>query len=220
LWIIDVADPAMPVLARAYGVPGQAEGLTIAGSKLLVGAGTAGLSILDVADPASPRELRGFGSGVLGNALALVGSVLYMGNPVTGLNLVDLADALAPRLFPGQPELGEGRFSVTGLTVVGERAYAVGSREGGEPARAGSHFTILDVSDPPRPRILGRLAIDGTATKVAVSGNRAYIAAGSAGLLVVDITDPRRLTHVGAFADAGPVHAVAHGERYSYVLAG
>jgi hypothetical protein len=220
LRIVDISNPGNPSLASSYGLPGRAEGLTIQGSRLLVGAGTAGLSIVDVADPAAPRETRGFGGSVLGNAVARAGSILYMGNPVTGLNLVDLADAVEPKHLSGPPELGEGRFPLQGLTMLGDRAYAVGHRSGGTPSGADSHFTVLDVSDPPRPRVLGRLPIGGTATKVAVSGNRAYIAAGEAGLLLMDISNPVSPVQLGSYTGAGAVHAVTSAGSYSYVLTG
>jgi hypothetical protein len=49
-------------------------------------------------------------------------------------------------------------------------------------------LAILDVADPAKPRLIGRVTTGGQARGLALEGNIAYVAAGSAGLVVVDIS--------------------------------
>lgn len=49
-------------------------------------------------------------------------------------------------------------------------------------------LAILDVADPARPALLGRVLTGGQARGLALDGDIAYVAAGSAGLAVVDVS--------------------------------
>ena len=52
-------------------------------------------------------------------------------------------------------------------------------------------LAIVDVTDPKTPALVGRAAIDGQARGLAIDGDHAFVAAGSAGLVVVDVSDLR-----------------------------
>ncbi len=52
-------------------------------------------------------------------------------------------------------------------------------------------LAILDVADPRKPVLLGRVNTGGQARGLALDGSTAYVAAGSAGLVVVDLSDLR-----------------------------
>jgi len=49
-------------------------------------------------------------------------------------------------------------------------------------------LAILDVADPARPKLVGRVRTGGQARGLALDGRTAYVAAGSAGLVIVDIS--------------------------------
>jgi PKD repeat protein len=76
---------------------------------------------------------------------------------------------------------------VQAVTAVGTTAY-LGS---------GSTFVVLDVSNPAAPSALGSTVVPAAISKIAVSGSVAYVAAGAAGLRILDVSDPAHPVEVG-----------------------
>jgi hypothetical protein len=71
-----------------------------------------------------------------------------------------------------------------------------------------SELTILDVSDPLRPRALGTLSVPATLLGLDLHGPLAFLAAGSHGLYIVDIEDPAAPELVQRFDTPGKVRRV------------
>ena len=77
----------------------------------------------------------------------------------------------------------------------------------------------VDVTDPTRPRLLGKVATGGVARGLAVDGRTAYVAAGSEGLVVVDasvLTSPRV---VGKAETRGTAVRVDYSAGHAFVAA-
>lgn len=53
----------------------------------------------------------------------------------------------------------------------------------------GSEFTVIDVRDPDQPAAVGSYTADDRIRALAISGDHAYLAAGAAGLLIVEISN-------------------------------
>jgi hypothetical protein len=90
--------------------------------------------------------------------------------------------SMAPAVTPVSTirTLGNAR----GVALASGRCYVADGRAG---------LTILDISNPGVPQVLGNCPIPGGyANKVAVSGDIACVAAGSAGVAFVGIVDPAR----------------------------
>jgi hypothetical protein len=104
--------------------------------------------------------------------------------------------------------VGRWPVPVQAVTAVGTTAY-LGS---------GSAFVVLDVSNPAAPSALGSTVVPAAIDKIAVSGSVAYVAAGAAGLRVLDVSDPAHPVEVG-HAD-GPAYDVAVSGTYAYVASG
>jgi hypothetical protein len=69
---------------------------------------------------------------------------------------------------------------------------------------------VIDIFDPADPRITGKILFGGGfAEGIAVSGDVAYVAAGSAGLRVVDISDPEQPREVGVYPPTATAVAVS-----------
>jgi PKD repeat protein len=90
----------------------------------------------------------------------------------------------------------------------------------GTTAYLGSDSTlvVLDVSNPASPAVLGSLALPGSVKKIAVSGAFAYVAAGGAGLLIINVSDPTHPTEVGHLD--GPAYDVALSGNRVFLAAG
>ena len=93
--------------------------------------------------------------------------------------------------------------SVRAATVLGSYAYI------GE----GTGFVVLDVSNPASPSRRGSIAMPGLINRIAVSGNFAYVAAGDAGLQVVDVSDKNAPLLVGYFNTTNAVRVVVNGTK-------
>ena len=68
----------------------------------------------------------------------------------------------------------------------------------------GPRLVILDVSDPSHPILVGQTAaFPGVVEGVAVVGNTAYVAAGTAGLRVINVANPAAPVEVGVLRHTG-----------------
>jgi hypothetical protein len=79
---------------------------------------------------------------------------------------------------------------------------------------------VIDVSDPANPRERAVYTAAGGVFEVALSGHRAYIAAGQGGLRVVDVSDPDRPRDVGGAPGLGAAQGLALFGGRLFVTAG
>jgi len=107
--------------------------------------------------------------------------------------------------------VGQVGGPTTAVAVQGTYAYlAVGLR-----------LVVVDLSDPAFPTYLGATApFPHFAEGVAVSGSRAYVAAGGAGLRVVDLSDPAHPAEVGAWDSPGYSEGVAVAGNLAFLADG
>jgi len=70
-------------------------------------------------------------------------------------------------------------------------------------------LTVIDISDPAAPTVVGYVDTPGWAQDVAVMGQLALVADGLAGLQVIDVSDPRQPRRLGELATGGNAVAVA-----------
>jgi len=112
----------------------------------------------------------------------------------------------APSLTVGKPKLKPAPIVIHTLDVASRGTLVL-------LARTGSLVTI-DTSDPSRPVELGRLAFAATAQAVTLDGDRAWVAAGSHGALLVDLADPELPQLIGRVNLDGNVrHVLPLGEN-------
>jgi len=82
----------------------------------------------------------------------------------------------------------------------------------------GGALTILDVSNPAAPSVMGKtVPFPEVVQDVYVSGDYAYVAAGEGGLRVVDVSTPTNPTEVGCYDTPGYANSVAVSGSYAYV---
>jgi hypothetical protein len=109
----------------------------------------------------------------------------------------------------GVDYIGHIGGQVSTVVVVGQYAYV------GE----GPSLTILDVSAPNAPAVVGRSDVFASNVMgVAVSGDYAYVSAGyDGGLRVIDVSDPSSPSEVGFYDTPGCARDVAISGIYAYV---
>ncbi len=112
---------------------------------------------------------------------------------------------------PGRRVIGQVGGPTRGVVVEGQYAYLA----------AGMRLVVLDVSDPAALREAGASQpFPHFAEDVAVRGALAYVAAGAAGLRVLDVSDPTRPTEIGSSSLRGYAEGVAVAGSIAYLADG
>ncbi|MCB9077041.1 MAG: hypothetical protein H6631_05590 [Anaerolineaceae bacterium] len=227
--IIDIADPATPAVIGRYDLPGTAIDVTgAAGANEIYVAYQSGyddtgrnlgsgLAVVDVADPARPLELSRFPLPdiVNGVTVASQGSQRYAYLAEQGacragaterficagrLRILDVSDASRPV----EAAVFDTERIARQVAVSADRAY-VAQNQCDDEAGCRGGVTLLDISDPTRPRVLG--FHNRPSDSVVVAGSHLYLG-DSFNLLVVDVSDPAAPQEVGYFEIIGRVEAV------------
>lgn len=181
--VVDLIDPGNPtVVGRLnFGAVGIG-GVKASGSVVYVSAGTAGLNIVDASTPTNPRVIGSITLSGGAGALAVAGSYAYVVTNSTSpsIAVINVSRPSAPTI------VGSVGGSATALAASGGRVYALN----------GTQYTIIDVSVPSTPRVLGT-GSNYSAQGLDVSGNLLFLAspqvdpsAQTGGLYVIDTTQP------------------------------
>ena len=202
VWVIDVQDGAQPRLVGSYDPPGFALGLAwVSANRLYVADRDQGLRIVDISTPAQPRETTfydtpGFAMQVsveAGSPAAYVadrggGAQVIVPHPAgPTLESVYAAPDEVWSVAPAMPYL-----------YVATRSF-------------GLH--IVDQLEEPSAVLVGTYLPPNYASsydiEVATALNQAYLAAGAAGLRVLDVSDVQAPREIGYFDTPGNAEDVA-----------
>ena len=190
LTVVNVANAAAPAVLGAASPPFYGDHVAVSGSLAVVTGNSFGLKIVDVSVSSAPRTIGSLSGTMRGAAVA--GRFAYAlnvvpGNPShTDLVVIDLLTPAAPAVV-GRVTLG---IDGAALRLAGTLAYVAAGTAG---------LQVVDVSNPVAPTIIGALDTPGTATGVAVTNGRAYVADDTA-IEVMDVTNPRSPVMLGSLA--------------------
>ena len=208
----DVSDPDHPIPLGSYRFSGEGTCRDLArDGSWLYATNEFGLVTFDLSNPQQPVragsvqfEPDGLSpdgtSGAVGFALGP--STAFVSASVNGVKSVDITQPATPRIAGAWSPTQQIRAQIFDVAYQNELAYA-----------AGSALVILDVHDPARPVPIGHVGL-GPAQRIEVRGTRAVVAAGAAGLMIIDVSNPSapfvaaRLT-LPCYAN----HLIAAGER-------
>lgn len=204
LGIFDVSTPAAPIEVGRVDDLRQGKAVAVSNGFAYV-AGDGGLRIFNVSTPAAPVAAGFYDSGSA-SGVAVLGSHAYLAAERAGLRIIDISTPESPA------ETGflmDSSSPVGALAVSGGYAYGV--------SKNGGRFHVIDVSQPAAPIETGSCAISvDSPQSVAVSGGYAYVAAGTAGLRVIDIRSPSSPIEVG-FNESLDAFDVAVSGNYAFV---
>ncbi len=96
LQVIDVSDPANPVILGSVDTPGFAIGVAVSGAVAYVADGS-GLQVIDVSDPGSPVIVGSVDTPGRAFGVALSGAVAYVADVALGLQVIDVSSCEACR---------------------------------------------------------------------------------------------------------------------------
>lgn len=224
LWVVDVSDPAAPIVVGFYDMGGDAWRVVAARAPDLGGVYAyvvAGrqhdLQIVDVSIPDNPSgagSYKDFPGGVYD--VAVTGDYAYVAvrgrsdQPHTsGLWVMDISEPYNPtRIGFCDRDFYD---SVNDVSVANGYAFIVGS-----------YLQVVDVSDPRAPYETATLFV-GEGRHVTVRGNYAFIATRYTGLHTVDLSNPAVPVQVGLYnppEEAPHIKHAAVAANYAYVLVG
>lgn len=204
LCVVDVRDPANPSLLGVVDTPGDAQGVAVAGTVVLVADRSTGLLAYDVADPSAPRFLDAFDTPGAAHSVTVEAGLAYVADEFAGLQIIDVSDPSDLRRA-GEYDTPDWAH---GVTVEGSLAYV---------ADRGTGVVVLDVSNPNDPRLLREQPTGGDAYAVAVAGDRIFVAAEAAGVRVFDAPAPGAMQEIYAIDTPGSAHGLVLADGYAYV---
>lgn len=181
--VIDVTDPALPVLSGAYDTPGRAFDLALHNNNIVVADNEIGLQVLDVTTPSSIQPIRSFGSSVSGRDVTVRNGKAFLadeGSSGQGLVAYDVSNPLSP--------------SILGTFFAGTSSRPASVKLQGNYALTASSngLKILNVKQPSAMSLVGEYLPWATKyTSIELTQNYAYVGTdGSPGKLITfDISD-------------------------------
>ena len=180
LHIIDIGNPANPVVINSWPTDFYADALGLTGS-YLVGELASGPAIVDVSDPLDPQVVSQIPGVDWLEDLAIEDGLVYLAGSQGGLRIVDISDPLNPVSLSQTLTLG----GLVGVEADGDSAYLIGFQ--GDPGWLLAH---LDVSDPVSPAILSSFSMARDLRDVLEADGYVVVAAGGAGLVVFKEVSP------------------------------
>jgi hypothetical protein len=179
--LLDVSNSTSPIQISRLQLGGQINDLFVRNDLVYTANATGLLQIVDITNPFAPRLRGQLTIPVSGEAIDIVADRAAIAAHNGGLVIVDIHNPDAPTLLgTSGPTLG----STFDVRYIGNHVYIA----------ALSGLVIFDVSDPTHPTQLvyyNTINNNGAnAHAVDVDGNRAYLAIGAAGLLILDVGVP------------------------------
>ena len=225
LHAVNVAQPTTPAIAGSYrpdSMPQTGRGVAVAGPYVYVASGESGLLVVDVADPANPKVVGRHDTAGQAWDVALAGDLAFLADENNGLRVIDVADPFDPVEVGFYDVPGLQEF-FHGVAVAGGYAYVA---DGG---LLETGLRVVDISDPVHPREVGFLPIEiqttddflpARAEGVAAANGYVYLAAGTAGLRVVDVSNPVAPTEIGFYDTPGRADNLIVAGHYAYLSDG
>ncbi|GEM_PF-1061375 len=198
LHVFDVSHSSQPALLGTIDPIGDARGVAMAGDYVYLADGD--FQVIDVTDPTKPRKTAGMELPGYAGVVAVSGSHVYVSEDRFGIHIIDISNPILPT------EVAQVAGAAKDIYIMGNYAFAVEAE-----------LRVLDVSDPVRPNVIGRLALGRSADGVVTDGNYAYIAAGPEGLKVIDIKDRTNPKKVADLDTSGDARAVAVSGHYAFI---
>ncbi len=206
--VVDVKTPSSPAVVTYYDTPGSSSDLVVAGTLAYIADTQGGLQVADVADPTDPSDAGGLVTAGTVRDMTVAGSVGYVADGYGGLQLLDLTNPSAPGLFGGCGVDG----LATGVVDGDEYAYLTVLGDG---------LAVVDVAtDINNPALETTLPLSGVMYGLSGWGSTLYVAAGPAGLHVVDVSTPTSPLLQSTVSTSADAVAVATDGTYAYVAMG
>jgi hypothetical protein len=176
---VDISDLKHPKILSKIAIPGVGYDIELKGDYAYVASRMAGVQVFNIKNPRKVHYITTYDTLEQATGLAINGNILLVCNRTFGLELVDISQPSHP-VFLGKLKTSEAQ----GVKSRGNYAYI------------GEHYskqlTIIDITNPRRPKQLKTVKVPGNAWGVFLKGNYAYVAHGHGkhGISVINIENP------------------------------
>jgi hypothetical protein len=153
--------------------------------------GYSGVRVFDVSDPHNPTDLASIPSSSNGYAHQFVmrESLMYIGDGSGGLKIINCTNSSNPDVL--MQFTGDYAWAAE---VEGDTAFVANGFMG-----SGDRLTIVNVTDPTTPALLGSHSTVGDATDIEVVENLAFVTTSFAGFTVFDVSNYTNPVQVGQY---------------------
>lgn len=153
--------------------------------------GYSGVKIFDISDPHNPTEIANMSSSLSGYAHQLImrDNLMFIGDGLGGLKIVDFENLLHPVVL--NQCTGDYAWDVE---VIGNTAFVANGFMG-----SGDRLTVVNVTDPTEPMLLGSHTTIGDATDIEIVDNLAFLTTSHAGFTVFDISNHTNPIQLGQY---------------------
>ena len=185
LKIIDHSFKQFPVQVGSFDTDGEAWGIELVGDHAYIADFDNGLVIIDVSNPNFPMQVGRMDTGDEAMKVTVAGDRAYIADNRHGLVVADVSVVTNP--------VPKGHVDTAGMVMDVKVA------RGHIFVCDGNRLFILGAGDLPHPEVVGYYDASetgGGGMRVAIHGDRAYLANGEAGLDILDISDlsdPKRM---------------------------
>jgi len=153
--------------------------------------GYSGIKIFDISDPHSPTGIANVSSSLSGYAHQLVvrDNLMYIGDGQGGLKIIDVTDVSNPVVL--NQYTGDYAWDVE---VIGNTAFVANGFMG-----SGDKLTVVNITDPTEPVLLGNHTTVGDATDIEIVENLAFLTTSYAGFTVFNISNHTNPIQLGQY---------------------
>ena len=154
--------------------------------------GYSGVKIFDVSDPYNPAEIASVPSSLSGYAhqLTMRENLMFIGDGSGGLKIIDCANSSNPDVI--SQYTGDYSWAVE---VEGDAAFVANGFMG-----IGDRLTIVNVTDPSTPILLGNHLTVGDATDIEVVENIAFVTTSYAGFTIFNVSNHTNPVQLGYYS--------------------
>jgi Tfp pilus assembly protein PilV len=205
-FVLDASNPTSVTQVGSYEAGGAVSGIYVADNKafLATAVTAAQFTVLDLSDPANPT-LEGKASLTTESDVFVSNDVAYIASTSNTAELTVMGGISSGMnwAIPSQA----GNLDLSGTTAANDVAVDAGTNRA--YVVNGTGLSIIDVSSPGAPTLLGTFTAGVLITNVKVSGNYAYLASSSntAELTVVNVSNPAAPTQAGTLNLGGNADA-------------
>jgi hypothetical protein len=192
LQVVNVSNPAVPVIVAARDTAGNANDVRVVGNFAYVADGTNGLVIVNISDPLNPVITGSADTPGEAVDVWIAGNYAYIADSSSGLSIINVTNPAAPILVS--------------TTATGGVARGVAVRENVAVVVSDSTNTLrtFNVTNPSSPQALGSVTLSGSLKDVALNGTLAAVAAYTGGAQFVDFSNPSAPVLRGSLPGSAP----------------
>ena len=174
LAVVDISNPLAPQLMGTCDLPDQVLGVAADGALAYVADYEGGLRVVNATNPLVPVEIGSCGESNQIYEMDLSNNYAYLCGDWHGFYIVNTLDS----------------DSIIGRFESQDYVYSIAASDSYAYAASGEDFSVLGVTDPAHPVLLGTLNFGQSiySTEIVIAGSCAYLIGGH--FIIVDISNP------------------------------